>query len=69
MANKKKRNKVYKGSNAAVKPTVVKVAAVKRHRVHQWWVDNKRIAKPVAIGSGIVTLVLITLIGVIDLIF
>ncbi len=69
MANKKKRNKVYKGSNAAVRPTITRVSAVNRNPVHQWWIDHQRIAKPVLIIAAIVVAVVIILIGIIDLIW
>ncbi len=50
---KKKRNKVYKGS-IAERPTITRVAAVHRSRPHQWWVDHKRVVRPVLIGVGVV---------------
>lgn len=66
--SKKKRTKVYKGSNAAMKPTVTRVSAVNRHPVHQWWVDHKLMAKPIAIISAIVVGLIIMIIGIISLI-
>lgn len=70
MSSKKKRNKVYKGSNAAtVRPTITRVNAVHRNPPHQWWVDNKRIAKPVLIVAGIVLAIIVILIGLIDIIW
>ncbi|MFZ2126170.1 MAG: hypothetical protein WAV04_01535 [Candidatus Microsaccharimonas sp.] len=62
MANKqkKKRNKVYQGADAAiVRPTVTKITAVNRSRIGQWWFDHKRIARPVLITTAIVAVVLI----------
>ncbi len=62
MANKqkKKRNKVYQGAEAAVtRPTVTKITAVNRSRLGQWWFDHKRIARPVLITTAIVAVVLI----------
>ena len=57
---KKKRNKVYSGSDASVtRPTITKVSAVNRGRVGQWWFDNKRIAKPALIASGVVVVIVI----------
>jgi len=56
MANKqrKKRNKVYRGVDAAVtRPVVTKITAANRSKVGQWWFDHKRVAKPVAIASGV----------------
>ena len=57
MANKtkKKRNKQYRGADAALtKPSVTRISAANRSAVGQWWFDNKRIAKPVAIASAVV---------------
>lgn len=53
---KKKRNKVYKGEDAAApsKPTVHKYTAVQRSKVGQWWHEKKRFAKPVIITTIIV---------------
>ena len=67
MSNKKKRNKKYHGS-APTRPTIVKVSAVKRHPAKQWWLDHKRVAKPIIIASAVALVILITLIGIIDLI-
>lgn len=69
MASKKKRNKQYKGSVAAIRPSVTKVSAVKRNPAHQWWVDHKRVARPVLIVSGIVVAVVVVIVGFIDLIW
>lgn len=55
---KKKRNKVYTGADAKItRPSVTRVTAVKRNRVQQWWLDNKRIAKPVLIAAGVAVIV------------
>lgn len=57
---KKKRNKVYSGSDASIaRPTITKVSAVNRGKVGQWWFDNKRIAKPVLIASGVAVAIVI----------
>lgn len=64
MANKqkKKRNKVYTGVDAALdRPVVTKITAVNRSKIGQWWFDHKRIAKPILIGAG-VAIVLVWLI-------
>lgn len=51
---KKKRNKVYKGNDAAVsRPTITRVSAVNRNKFQQWWFEKKRIVKPVGIASGV----------------
>lgn len=65
MANKskKKRNKPYRGPNAAMtRPSVTRITAANRSAIGQWWFDNKRLAKPiliaVAVLSGITWLVI-----------
>lgn len=60
MANKqkKKRNKPYRGVDAAIeKPVITRIAAVHRNPVSQWWFDHKRIAKPIIIAVVIALLV------------
>ncbi len=57
MANKqkKKRNKQYRGTDAAVqRPIVTKISAANRSKLSQWWFERKRILKPVLIGAAIV---------------
>jgi len=52
---KKKRNKVYAGVDAAAtKTTITRISAVHRSKPAQWWFDNKRIAKPVIITVAVV---------------
>ena len=59
---KKKRNKVYKGADAAqTQPTVTRISAVKRNKLQQWWLEKKRIVKPVAI-TAMVAVVIVVLI-------
>jgi len=56
MANKskKKRNKQYRGADAAItKPTVTRLSAANRSKLGQWWFDHKRVAKPVSIATAI----------------
>ncbi|HWT40007.1 MAG TPA: hypothetical protein VN081_01880 [Dongiaceae bacterium] len=56
MANKqkKKRNKQYRGQDAAVtRPTVTRLTAANRSKLGQWWFDRKRVLKPVLIAVGI----------------
>jgi hypothetical protein len=60
MANKqkKKRNKPYRGVDAAIdKPIITRIEAVNRNPVSQWWFDHKRIAKPVLIASAVVLVI------------
>lgn len=63
---KKKRTKSYKGS-APARPVITRVAAVHRSRPHQWWVDHKRVVKPVLIGTGVVFVVVVIISEVIRL--
>ena len=67
MANKqkKKRNNVYRGADAALeRPVVTKVSAVNRSKVGQWWFDHKRIAKPVLIVAAAVVVLTLVIIQI-----
>jgi hypothetical protein len=60
---KKKRNKQYRGAEAALnRPVVTKISAVNRSRFGQWWFDRKKILKPVlitaAVALGIIWLII-----------
>lgn len=67
---KKKRNKQYKGVGAAqTQPIVTHVSAVKRNKAQLWWLDNKRIVKPVSIAGGIAVAIGILLFGLFGLFF
>ncbi len=60
--NKKKRNKQYTGVDAAmIRPNIVKVSAVDRGKLAQWWFDNKKVAKPI-IRIAVIVLVVIVII-------
>ena len=55
---KKKRNKKYTGTDAAViRPSITRVEAVNRNKLSQWWFDHKRIAKPVLITAVVIIIV------------
>ena len=57
MANKtkKKRNKQYRGQDAAMsRPSVTRISAANRSKFGQWWFERKRILKPVLIGAAVV---------------
>lgn len=61
MANKskKKRNKQYRGVDAAItKPSVTRISAANRSKLGQWWFERKRILKPVLITSAIILVVI-----------
>jgi len=66
--HKKKRNKVYTGVDAAMtKPIITKISAVNRSKPAQWWLDNKKLAKPILITSGIVIFLIIVIIEIVRL--
>lgn len=55
---KKKRNKKYSGTDAAVtRPSITRVEAVNRNKLSQWWFDHKRVAKPVLITAVVIVIV------------
>ena len=65
---KKKRNKVYTGADAAItRPIITRISAVNRSKIGQWWFDNKRIMKPVLITSGIVFFIIIIIIEIVKI--
>jgi len=64
--NKKKRNKVYTGVDAALtKPVITHISAVNRSKPAQWWFDHKASAKPLLIVSGVVLVIIILVIEII----
>ncbi|HRN97660.1 MAG TPA: hypothetical protein PLZ58_04405 [Candidatus Saccharibacteria bacterium] len=64
--NKKKRNKVYTGVDAAVtKPVITRITAANRSKIGQWWFDNKRIVKPVLITSGVVIVIIVLILQIV----
>ena len=66
---KKKRNKVYTGADAAVtRPVITRISAVNRSKPAQWWFEHKTAAKPILITSGIVIFVIILVIEIIKIV-
>lgn len=56
---KKKRSKKYTGADAAVtRPVVTRVSAVHRNKLQLWWLDRRRLLKPILVTSGIVIIVI-----------
>ena len=52
---KKKRTKKYTGQDAAItRPTVTRVTAVKRNKAQLWWLERRRLLRPVLITTGVV---------------
>ena len=68
MANKqqKKRNKVYRGVDAALtRPVITKISAANRNPISQWWFEHKRIARPIIIAVAILAAVVILVIEIV----
>jgi len=66
--NKKKRNKIYTGAEAAItKPIITRITAANRSKIGQWWFDNKKIAKPILIAIGVVAFIIIMIIEIVRL--
>jgi len=64
--NKKKRNKIYTGVDAAMtRPTVTRISATNRSKIGQWWFEHKRILKPILVISGIVIFFIIMIIEIV----
>lgn len=60
MANKpkKKRNKQYRGVDAAItKPSVTRITAANRSKTGQWWFERKKFLRPLLITVAIVIIV------------
>lgn len=63
---KKKRNKVYAGAEAAVtRPIITRISAANRSKIGQWWFDNKKILKPILKTSGIVLFIILMIIEIV----
>jgi len=70
MANKqkKKRNKPYRGVDAAIdRPILTRISAVHRNPVSQWWFDNKRIARPILIAAAVVIVIVLLIVQLISI--
>jgi hypothetical protein len=70
MANKqkKKRNKPYRGVDAAIsKPILTRISAANRNPVTQWWFEHKRIAKPVLIAALIFAVIIVLIVQLINI--
>ncbi|MEI7539614.1 MAG: hypothetical protein WCJ36_02495 [Candidatus Saccharibacteria bacterium] len=63
---KKKRNKVYAGADAAItKPIITRISAVNRSKVGQWWFDRKKSLKPILITAGVVVFVIVLIVEIV----
>lgn len=67
---KKKRNKPYTGAGSnATKPQAIRIEAVRRNKLQQWWLERKKVVKPVAIAALVITLVAYLLYELLRLVF
>lgn len=66
--SKKKRNKQRKKSPSTTnQPAVVKVSAVKRPPLQEWWLEHKRQITVTLAVVGITALIIIMIIGIVDI--
>ena len=67
---KKKRNKKYTGSEAKVtQPQIVRIQAVRRSKLGQWWFEKKKFRKPVLIAAGVLFVIVLLLSELFRIIF
>lgn len=67
--NKKKRNKPYTGADAAIiKPIITHIEAANRSKIGQWFFENKKLVKTIAIAAGIVVFVVVIVFGIVRLV-
>ena len=60
---KKKRNKAYTGTDAAItRPVITRISATNRNRLAQWWFEHKRAMKPILIASGVAIAVIVIIV-------
>ena len=68
---KKKRNKVYRGSDARqTRPTIQRISAEDRGPVKEWIHNRRKFAKPLAFLFGaiaFVALIITAIVGIINL--
>jgi len=66
---KKKRNKIYTGADAAIThPIITRISAANRSKLGQWWFEHKKTLKPILITSGIVVFVIILIIEIVHIV-
>jgi hypothetical protein len=64
--NKKKRNKVYTGVDAALtKPVITHISAVNRSKPAQWWFEHSKTVKRVLITVGLVLILVLVIIEIV----
>lgn len=66
--NKKKRNKVYRGEDAAMtRPVITKISAVNRSKLGQWWFDRKATMVPMLKIAGVILVVVLIIFEIIQI--
>jgi hypothetical protein len=66
--NKKKRNKVYRGEDAAMtRPVITKISAVNRSKLGQWWFDRKATMVPMLKIAGIIFVIILIIFEIIQI--
>lgn len=67
---KKKRNKKYTGPDAkSTQPNVIRVTAVRRSPLGQWWHEKKKVVKIASIAAAVVIFIIWLLWTLLALIF
>lgn len=57
---KKKRNKIYQGPEAAVtRPVITRISAINRSKLSQWLFDRKATLKPILITVAIALFIIV----------
>jgi Ni/Fe-hydrogenase subunit HybB-like protein len=64
--NKKKRNKAYTGTDAAItKPVITRISAVNRSKLGQWWFDHKKTVKPILIAAAVILGIILLIVEIV----
>lgn len=67
--NKKKRNKIYTGVDAAItKPVITKITATNRSKLGQWWFERKATIKPLLITAGIAIVIIVIIVQIVRIV-
>jgi hypothetical protein len=65
--NKKKRDKIYTGQDAAItQPIITRISAVNRSKTGQWWFEHQKMVKTIAKIGGVVLAVIIIILEIIN---
>lgn len=65
---KKKRNKAYTGTDAAVtRPTITRVSAVNRSKVGQWLYEHRQLRRPAIIALVVAAVIAFIIVAIVQL--